>query len=505
MTEIRGVGDAGPFGGRRTAETEATKERDQKLDSQRRDPFDRWAHPQVERCQHDAGLDPVLALMAEHDAKELPETIHWIRDFCDVGDHRVGGNFLPAIHRCRDEFIAVGEVPIEAALGRAQRGCDRFHGHAGDPSVFDRANRGGDPIVFRESGGQRHRLFHYLFRHAVRYRMFTTIRYRTVGSEEDAMIRNVHQRQLRAGASDVGVLLQELASDNDRLWPHDRWPAMKLSNGVIEGSTGGHGFVRYSVETVAHDRVTFRFDESIGLRGTHGFELEESPDGGCVLRHVLDGKSLGPMKIGWPLVVRPLHDALVEDGLDNAVRELDGEAVEKRRLTRRVRAVRRGISLLTQAPSPTPRAKRVAGDVAAAALAGIGVLHAAWGAGLTAWPGTDARTLAEKVVGGSTFPSASACYVIAGLLGTASGLVAMRSRATDPKAFALSHLGTVTVGSVLLLRGGGGLVVSSLGVVSETAAFRRANLLLYSPLCLALGAAVQWAARTERARTTKSL
>jgi Protein of unknown function (DUF3995) len=230
--------------------------------------------------------------------------------------------------------------------------------------------------------------------------------------------------------------------------------------------------------------VIFRFDETIGIRGTHGFELYESPDRGCVLRHVLEGESLGAMRIAWPLVVRPLHDALVEDGLDNAVRALDGGQVEKRRLTVRVRLIRRGISLLTQQPVSPPPAKRIAGDVAALSLFGIGVMHAAWGTGLTTWPGTDLRSLAEKVVGGSTFPSEGACYFIAALLGTASGLVAMRSRVTNPKSFALAHLG--------VLRGAGGLVVSSMGLLHETAAFRRGNLLFFSPLCLAIGAALLW-------------
>ena len=327
------------------------------------------------------------------------------------------------------------------------------------------------------------------------------------------MIRNVHQRQLRASAADVSVLLGELASDSDRLWPCDRWPAMKLFGGVVAGSTGGHGFVRYSVETVAPNRVTFRFDERIGIRGTHGFELEQTSDGGCVLRHVLEGESHSFMKIGWPVIVRPLHDALVEDALDNATHELDGHVVAKRRHSMRVRTLRRGVSLLTRAPSPTSPVKRVAGDAAATVLLGTGVLHAAWGAGLTTWPGTDARTLAEKVVGGSTFPSAAACYVVAGLLSAGSGLVAVRSRTTDQKKFAVSHAGTMIVWSVLTLRGGIGLVVSSLGAFNETASFRRSNLLLYSPLCLALGALVRWSARdserdslrAEGAGTTRAI
>jgi hypothetical protein len=314
------------------------------------------------------------------------------------------------------------------------------------------------------------------------------------------MIRNVHQRNLRANINDAAALLHRLSSDSDQLWPKDRWPAMKLSSGLVEGSDGGHGFVHYSVASVDPHRVVFRFDERIGVRGTHSFELEESSSGGCVLRHVLEGDSFGSMRIVWPLVVRPLHDALVEDGLDNAVRELDGQRVEKRPLTRRVRFLRRGLSLLGQQPVTALSSRRLAGDVAALALAGIGVLHAAWGAGLTTWPGEDLRSLAEKVVGGSVFPSPVACYVVAALLGTASGLVALRSRATDPKTFLLAHVGTKTVGIVLALRGAIGLLVSASGIFNEAAEFRRANLLLYSPLCLALAAGILWSSRKPAAK-----
>jgi Protein of unknown function (DUF3995) len=306
------------------------------------------------------------------------------------------------------------------------------------------------------------------------------------------MIRNVHQRNLRANINNAAALLHRLSSESDHLWPKDRWPAMKLSHGLVEGSRGGHGFVRYSVASVDPHRVVFRFDERIGLRGTHSFELEELPTGGCVLRHVLEGHGIGSMRIGWPLVVRPLHNALVEEGLDNAVRELDGDRVEKRPLSRRVKFLRSGFSLLGQQPVSALPSRRVAGDVAAVALAGIGVLHAAWGAGLTTWPGEDLRSLAEKVVGGSVFPSPVACFVVAALLGIASGLVALRSRTTDPKAFALAHVGTKTVGGVLVFRGAAGLLVSAFGLLNETAEFRRANLLLYSPLCLALAAAALW-------------
>ena len=494
MAQVCGICDSRPFGRGGAPEAQATEERRQKLDAQRCYPLNGGADPDVERGQHDPGLDAILARMSEHDPKELTQSIHRIGHFTDAGNHRTRGQLLPALHRCGNELVSVREVPVEAPLGGAEsrgQGLDRYCGNA---SVFDRVDSGSDPIVFAESGGRRHRLFHFPFRHNIRYRTVATIRHRMVDGG-DPMIRNVHERRLRARAADVAPLLRELASDNDRVWPRDRWPAMKLSNGVTPGSTGGHGFVRYTVEGVDGHSVIFRFDETIGLRGTHSFELENTADGGCVLRHVLEGESLGAMKLGWPLVVRPLHDALVEDGLDNAAREVDGERLEKRPLSLYVRILRHGLNLVRQPPKVTPRGQRAVGDLVASAVAGIGVMHVLWGAGVTAWPGTDTRSLAERVVGGSTFPSPGACYVVAGLLGTASALMTMRSRVVDPKTFALSHLGTKTVGSVLLVRGLGGMVVSALGVIDETAAFRRANLALYSPLCIALGAGAFWSSR----------
>jgi Protein of unknown function (DUF3995) len=365
--------------------------------------------------------------------------------------------------------------------------------------MFDGADCAANPIGFGEPGGRRHRLSIFSLGTPYGSVRKRTIRYR-MEDFEGPMIRNVHQRNLRANINNAAALLHRLSSESDQLWPKDRWPAMKLSSGLGEGSYGGHGFVRYSVASVDPHRVVFRFDDRIGLRGTHSFELEESPGGGCVLRHVLEGDSLGWTRIAWPLIVKPLHDALVEDGLDNAVRELDGERLEKRPLTRRVKFLRRGLSLISQQPVTALHSRRLVGDVAAVALAGIGVLHTVWGAGLTTWPGEDLRSLAEKVVGGSVFPSPVACYVVAALLGTASGLLALRSRATDPKTFLLAHVGTNIVGIVLAFRGAAGMLVSAFGMLNETAEFRRANLLLYSPLCLALAAGTLWSSRKPVAK-----
>ena len=53
------------------------------------------------------------------------------------------------------------------------------------------------------------------------------------------------------------------------------------------------------------------------------------------------------------------------------------------------------------------------------------------------------------------------------------------------------RLGAKAVATTLLARGGVGAAVSAFGLGGSTPAFRRWNLAVYSPLCLALGAAAR--------------
>ena len=136
-------------------------------------------------------------------------------------------------------------------------------------------------------------------------------------------VLNVHERVLDASASRVGALLDSLASSDDALWPHDRWPAMSFDRPLEVGAVGGHGPVRYSVE--AYDpgqRVRFRFTAPRGFDGTHGYYVEPLDEERTVLRHVLEMQATGPALVSWPLVFRPLHDALIEDSLDRAEQHL---------------------------------------------------------------------------------------------------------------------------------------------------------------------------------------
>jgi len=53
--------------------------------------------------------------------------------------------------------------------------------------------------------------------------------------------------------------------------------------------------------------------------------VEALAGGGAVLRHEMTMDTSGPALLTWPLMFRPLHDALIEDSFDRAAVAL-GEA-----------------------------------------------------------------------------------------------------------------------------------------------------------------------------------
>lgn len=154
-------------------------------------------------------------------------------------------------------------------------------------------------------------------------------------------LSNTHERCLAAPANAAGRLIDGLGQRPDPLWPTDDWPPMRFDRPLAPGAAGGHGPIRYRVE--GHEpgrRVCFRFTGPPGLAGTHEFTVEETPQG-CLLRHAIAGAATGNMLLAWPLLYRPLHDALIEDALDKAERTLTGVVARPRSWSWRVRLLRR--------------------------------------------------------------------------------------------------------------------------------------------------------------------
>jgi hypothetical protein len=115
---------------------------------------------------------------------------------------------------------------------------------------------------------------------------------------------------------------------------------MALDRPLGVGARGGHGPIEYFVEEYEPaQRVIFRFTSPKGFLGTHGFEVEAWGDG-CELRHTIDMRVSGSALITWPLIFRPLHDALLEDSMDKVEAHLTGREWDRRRWSPWVRFLR---------------------------------------------------------------------------------------------------------------------------------------------------------------------
>lgn len=129
-------------------------------------------------------------------------------------------------------------------------------------------------------------------------------------------VLNVHQRELPAEPAEVGALIDSLATENDRVWPRSSWPAMRLDRPLCVGAVGGHGPISYVVEEYRPGQmVKFRFLGPRGFEGHHWLEVAPHGNNCTVLRHTIHMTAHGTALLSWPLAIRPLHDALLEDAL----------------------------------------------------------------------------------------------------------------------------------------------------------------------------------------------
>lgn len=141
-------------------------------------------------------------------------------------------------------------------------------------------------------------------------------------------VLNVHERELPVSTKQVGGLIDSLSSKQDSLWPRHSWPRMEFDRPLQVGATGGHGPIRYFVESYTPgSSIRFRFTAPKGFNGHHRFEIFEITTEVCLLRHTLEMEANGPAVVSWPLIFRPLHNALIEDSLALAQASLGQQPV----------------------------------------------------------------------------------------------------------------------------------------------------------------------------------
>lgn len=170
-------------------------------------------------------------------------------------------------------------------------------------------------------------------------------------------LHNVHERTIDSPAEVVGALLDRLGGDDDPLWPGN-WVAMRFDRPLSVGADGGHGPVRYHVTAYEPGRrVRFTFHPETGIDGYHELTVTALDTHRCVVRHTLVGQPRGWMRLLVPLAVRWMHDAVLEDLLDNAESAATGGVVRPARWSRWVR--------LLWSVGEIPRARPTSPDKAA--------------------------------------------------------------------------------------------------------------------------------------------
>lgn len=130
-------------------------------------------------------------------------------------------------------------------------------------------------------------------------------------------VLNIHTRILNEPKSKVEALLATLSTENDRVWPNAKWPAMKFKSGMAIGAKGGHGPIRYTVEEYdPKNIVQFQFSRPVGFNGIHKFEIKALSNTQTEIKHTIDMETVGQGTLAWIFAIRSLHDALVEDAFD---------------------------------------------------------------------------------------------------------------------------------------------------------------------------------------------
>jgi len=139
-------------------------------------------------------------------------------------------------------------------------------------------------------------------------------------------VLNIHKRIIDQPKTKVAELLSTLSTANDALMPTDKWPAMKLDQGLNVGSKGGHGPIRYTVgKYVPGELIKFNFNGPKGFDGWHQFEIVELNDNRTELVHTIDMNTSGTGTLSWTFAIRWLHDALMEDAFDKVENQFNNQ------------------------------------------------------------------------------------------------------------------------------------------------------------------------------------
>ena len=128
---------------------------------------------------------------------------------------------------------------------------------------------------------------------------------------------NIHKRIIQQPKEKIALIFDSLSTKNDQLWPKEKWPPMIFKKGLTEGAIGGHGPIKYSIiKYIPENLIEFKFLKPNGFLGIHKFEIIEIEKEKTVLKHTINMTVSGKGIFAWYIVIKWLHDALLEDCLD---------------------------------------------------------------------------------------------------------------------------------------------------------------------------------------------
>jgi hypothetical protein len=160
------------------------------------------------------------------------------------------------------------------------------------------------------------------------------------------MVSNIHERVLCSNVQKAQPLIDKLASDEDLLWPNEHWPTIRFDHGLKVGSIGGHGPIRYQIEEyIPGNMIRFKFISPNGFQGSHELEIEELTPESVKISHRIFMKLSGSAVLTWPLAIRWLHDALIEDSFDKAEAYVSGQHSNKKEWSLYVKMLRKFLTI----------------------------------------------------------------------------------------------------------------------------------------------------------------
>ena len=155
-------------------------------------------------------------------------------------------------------------------------------------------------------------------------------------------INNIHYRDYTLSTQTLATLLDSLSSPDDLLWPYEKWLPMVLDQGLQQKSKGGHGPIGYCVEEYQYgSHVIFNFTAPKEFVGIHRFDLISIQEGLTRLQHTISMEVNLKGLLSWFLVVKWLHDALLEDCLDKVYNQHHNDNVCRTPHTLWVKILRR--------------------------------------------------------------------------------------------------------------------------------------------------------------------